>query len=149
MEFSELLEEPIGGSGFFKWKEALWLPRWRVNALPSSSVITENIEATAHKMNLLRGFFGEPLLVTSWYRPPVYNALIGGAAGSAHQDGLACDFIVCGRDSRECRNELKDHLKEFNIRLEAEDTPHLHIDLRCASSHSNEKRFFYANPRLV
>jgi len=149
MEFSEYLNEPVGGSGFFIWKEALWLPRWRVYALPDSLAVQENLEATAYKMNLLRDFFGHPLVVTSWYRPASYNALIGGSSRSSHQDGLACDFIVKGQESHDMRNVLKDHLKEFNIRLEAEATPHLHIDLRCSASHSNDQRYFKANARIL
>lgn len=148
MEFSGFLNEPIGGSKYFTWKEALWLPRWRIHAVPASAAIIANIEATAHKMNLLREFFDRPLVVTSWYRPPTYNALIGGAARSAHQDGLACDFLVHGEISADCRALLKEHLQEFNIRLEADATPHLHIDLRCAAAHSNEMRFFNSGAKL-
>ena len=149
MGFSEMLASPIGGSGFFKWGEALWLPRWKINAVPQTYVIQQNIEATAVKMNLLREFFGTSIMITSWYRPNNYNALIGGAAGSAHQDGLACDFLVQGQPSDEMREALRPHLKEFNIRLENLATPHLHIDLRCAAAHTNEQRYFTPNARLV
>lgn len=37
---------------------------------------------------------GEPLLVTSGYRPPAYNREVGGVSNSTHIDGLAADIYT-------------------------------------------------------
>jgi hypothetical protein len=39
---------------------------------------------------------GKPIAITSGYRPPWLNRLIGGAANSQHTQGLAADLIVPG-----------------------------------------------------
>jgi len=44
----------------------------------------------------LRKAFG-PVVVTSGYRPPELNRLIGGSDTSAHQYGRAADIVVPGR----------------------------------------------------
>jgi zinc D-Ala-D-Ala carboxypeptidase len=35
-----------------------------------------------------------PVTITSGYRSPEVNALVGGSTTSAHMSGLACDFII-------------------------------------------------------
>lgn len=143
MNFSARLNEPIGGPGSkFIWAEALYLPTWRIYVMPPDSIIEANLEMTAERMNLIRAFLKRPVIVTSWYRPVTYNEEIGGARGSAHMSGLACDFLVRGISSSELRQTLQPKLKEFNVRMENLNTPHVHIDLICAPDLSNEERFF-------
>lgn len=52
----------------------------------------------------LRAAIGRPVRITSGYRSPPLNRLIGGAANSAHMRGLAADIVVPGMSSRDvCR----------------------------------------------
>ena len=37
---------------------------------------------------------GHPVVISSGYRSPAVNKLVGGAASSAHVQGLAADFVV-------------------------------------------------------
>ncbi len=44
----------------------------------------------------IRNHFNKPVNITSSYRPEPYNASIGGAYGSYHTLGKACDFYISG-----------------------------------------------------
>lgn len=46
----------------------------------------------------LREFIGHPIYITSGFRVPRLNRLVGGSIMSAHKDGLAADFRVGDKD---------------------------------------------------
>lgn len=46
---------------------------------------------------------GRPLTVHSAYRPPAYNASVGGVSNSAHIDGLAADISIAGVSTEQLR----------------------------------------------
>lgn len=52
-----------------------------------------NLRNTAMLMQLIRNKLGKPITITSGYRCPELNALIGGAKNSDHTRGEAADFI--------------------------------------------------------
>jgi len=127
--FQDFLNSPIGDCKHFKWKEALWLPKWMIHALPSED-IARNIIETAHKMENIRAILGRPIMVTSWYRPDEYNSLVGGSKLSYHKQGLACDFVVRGWKSDAVREVLLEYLVRLDIRMEDMDGANwVHIDL--------------------
>jgi zinc D-Ala-D-Ala carboxypeptidase len=52
-----------------------------------------NLERLAGQLELVReALGGRPMLISSGYRSPKVNALVGGSASSAHTKGLAADF---------------------------------------------------------
>lgn len=56
----------------------------------------ENLKRLALTMERVRALLGgNPVSISSGYRCHALNEAVGGAANSAHLDGLACDFTVC------------------------------------------------------
>lgn len=52
------------------------------------------LRRTAQGLELIRGLLGVPIIVTSGYRSPVVNRLVGGARVSQHTKGEAADIIA-------------------------------------------------------
>lgn len=57
------------------------------------SVLWETLRSTAKGMEEVRDLLGQPVLITSGYRSPEVNKVVGGAKNSAHLTGHAADFI--------------------------------------------------------
>jgi Peptidase M15 len=124
----------IKGSTWFRWREALWLPKWGVHVFPTELQF-QNIIRTAQKLDIIRNRFQKPIQITSWLRPANYNQWpqpygISGSKMSSHIDGLAVDFIVSTVGSDKVREDLRPELERLGIRMESLDTAHVHIDLR-------------------
>ena len=47
-------------------------------------------------LDKVRQIIGRPIMIHSGYRPPAYNASIGGVGNSTHIDGLAADISAVG-----------------------------------------------------
>lgn len=57
----------------------------------------KNLRRLAHVLEQVRTLLGNrPILISSGYRSPVVNSLVGGSVASAHTLGLAADFICPG-----------------------------------------------------
>lgn len=54
--------------------------------------VIDNLLIVAQKMERVREILGHPIFVTSAYRSPKVNHLVGGAPTSAHLTGWAVDF---------------------------------------------------------
>lgn len=138
-------------SPHFTVHDATYLPTWGVHHGPSD-VEKDNILKTAEKLELIREYLGDhPVNVNCWIRPMMancpgtrfdgknYNLMVGGAVGSAHIRGLACDFTVSTITCNEVRAQLESKLEEFNIRMEKKlNASWIHVDLFPA----NPNRYF-------
>lgn len=115
----------------FSWREALYLPRWDVCAVPSPEQ-TFWIMRTAHCLMLVQQYFNRPIKVNSWLRPPRYNSIVGGAANSPHIEGKAVDFVVEGISSDKVRERLRTELDLLGVRVQNHKfgTSWVHLDLR-------------------
>lgn len=120
---------------FFTWRDALWLPRWKrlASIEELDPKIIRNLTEVFLKLNQLRKFLNNPIVVVSAFRPPEYNKLIGGAVNSAHMEGKAVDFKVKFMRPDEVRQIILRYgmLEVLNIRME--DLPGsswIHIDTR-------------------
>ncbi len=74
--------------------------------------IVENLtQLTTSILQPLRDAIDIPIRITSGYRPPRLNALIGGSKTSSHMRGMAADIVVPGMEPR----AVVDALGELNI----------------------------------
>lgn len=59
---------------------------------PLTPELEANLATLLIALNLFRTQYGEPMFVSSGYRPGPFNALAGGAPDSPHPSCEACDF---------------------------------------------------------
>lgn len=57
-------------------------------------------------LDILRHKLGKPVIITSGYRTPEWNAKCGGAKYSYHMRGMAADFRVNGMSPKEVAKKL-------------------------------------------
>lgn len=55
-----------------------------------------NLKILANHLEIVRGILGKPMHISSGYRCPGLNQLVGGSSHSWHTLGLAADFICPG-----------------------------------------------------
>lgn len=64
---------------------------------PRGASLLDALKDTAMRMEAVRALLGaKPVLVTSGYRSPFVNKIVGGSPSSAHMSGRAVDFICPG-----------------------------------------------------
>lgn len=71
--------------------------RWDPRRRPTGAADKRRIIATAEQFEAIRGAWGGPIGVTSFYRPPAVNAQVGGVPNSTHISGMAMDIYPVGR----------------------------------------------------
>lgn len=62
-----------------------------INNVPTGAALAR-LNATARRMDKVRMLLGHPVIVTSGYRSPALNKVIGGVDSSHHTQGYAVDF---------------------------------------------------------
>ena len=78
--------------------------------------VFDNILELADNMQVIRDILKRPITVNSGYRSPEYNDnVIGGAKGSKHKLGQACDFTVKGLMPNEVAKAVKMLITEMLI----------------------------------
>lgn len=83
----------------------------------------------------IRDHFGKPITITSAYRCESYNKSIGGATGSYHSKGMACDIVVNGVTPREVAKYAESiGLLGIGLYETASDGHFVHIDTRTYKS---------------
>ena len=68
----------------------------------------ENLKRVAEQMEAVRALFDAVIEITSGYRNPQINRLVGGVPTSAHAQGLAVDFHVHGFTDLEAAKRIRD-----------------------------------------
>ncbi len=102
------------------------------NVPVAGSHTDDNLRRTAVLMEKVRTLLGHPVLISSGYRSPKVNKLVGGSDNSAHTHGLAVDFTCPGFGTplAICL-ELEDHMVELGIdQLIHEYKTWVHLGLR-------------------
>ncbi len=64
--------------------------------IPTDAITAQLARLCKTALQPIRDSLGKPLIITSGYRPPWLNALIGGSKTSAHMLGRAADFHCYG-----------------------------------------------------
>jgi hypothetical protein len=82
---------------------------------------------TVEKIQNVRDYFGKPVTINSAYRTATHNASVGGATGSQHVKGTACDIVVEGVPSNAVASYLEAKYPKSGIGLYNSFT---HIDSR-------------------
>ena len=86
-------------SQFFTVAEVTQSDRRRIPE--RGSVVEANIIRIATELDIIRTKWGKPIGVTSWYRPYLVNAEVGGVQNSQHILGSAVDvYDLSGDDIR-------------------------------------------------
>jgi hypothetical protein len=124
-------------SKYFTVGEATYLPRLKMHYKPSEAD-KSNILKLALILDQVRDIVGKPFIVNVWIRPTItmpdgraidYNAMIGGAANSAHKTGEAVDFNVAGVPAEAARAVIVPHLEALGLRCE-DGVAWIHLDCR-------------------
>lgn len=63
--------------------------------------VLDNLLNTMRELEKARNMFGLPIIVTSGYRTPEVNALVGGTDGSQHLRGQAADITANRKNDNE------------------------------------------------
>jgi hypothetical protein len=124
------LDQLIPGSAFFRWREALWLDKWKLWAYPPPDVYANIIKCAKYVADPLRNYLGLPMVIDSWWRPPAYNQFIGGASDSQHVMGLAIDFRIPIMTPDQIRAKLINRLDSMGVRMELETPTWVHVDMK-------------------
>lgn len=128
------LDALIGTSKYFRWKEALWLPTWKIFCYPTPEIHKNIIYTAVNVADPIRDIFKKPMQIHSWYRPELYNDWdpphgVRGAQQSQHKFGKAIDFSIYTISIDEIHSVLEPRLEKLNIRMERPDGKNrVHID---------------------
>ena len=119
---------------WFSWREltaSTTAQRLRLDNTPPPQAQHALRTLTSHVLDPLRESLGRPVRVTSGYRSPVVNHLVGGDLHSQHRRGEAVDLLVEGLSAR----QLAAHLLELELPFDQliayapERGGHVHVSL--------------------
>jgi putative chitinase len=74
----------------------------------------EHLKTLAEQMEQVRALFNVVIEITSAYRNPEVNALVGGVPNSAHALGFAADFHVHGFSDLDAAKRVRDSTLKFD-----------------------------------
>lgn len=70
-------------------------------------IALENLGKTAQDMEAVRRLFGCPIAISSAFRSPLINRIVGGSETSDHRNGLAVDFWVPGKTDYQVAKDIE------------------------------------------
>lgn len=92
--------------------------RHGISQVPSSDVVGNLTMLAIEVLQPIRDFYGKPVIVTSGYRSPALNTLVGGSNTSHHTLGMAADIEVVGVSNYDLACWIQDNLKYTQCILE-------------------------------
>lgn len=117
-----------------------------INNVPDEPEILNNINYLIENLDALREAWGASVIVSSGYRCPELNKLVGGSKTSSHQTGFAADIQPKSMDdfdkfSAFCREYFKHHDFDQLILEQVGNSKWIHISF----DPKNRKQFLKTN----
>lgn len=75
-----------------------------------------NVQLLAKNLQVLRDHIGVPIIINSCYRPPDYNAKIGGAKSSQHLTASAADIRTRSHTPKQLHKIIEQLIKEGKMK---------------------------------
>lgn len=100
---------------YFKKSEFLYSTtalKHKIDNKPQTQDVENNINELMEFLDDVRVKWGSAILVTSGYRCPQLNELVGGVKTSGHQIGSAADLVPANNKKREFYNFMIEYLKD-------------------------------------
>jgi zinc D-Ala-D-Ala carboxypeptidase len=92
--------------------------RHGIDNTPSLTTIDNLQVLVDNVLQPIREHFNRPVTISSGYRSPAINKIIGGSDTSHHSRGMAADFEIMGMDNKELATWIRDNLKYTQLILE-------------------------------
>jgi zinc D-Ala-D-Ala carboxypeptidase len=87
-----------------------------INNTPNDAII-DNLIIVCEGLEVIRKEAGLPIVITSGYRSPELNKLVGGSKNSHHCDGQAVDFSIPGMSIEDTFQLIKRLVKEGKLNV--------------------------------
>lgn len=85
-----------------------------INNMPDINSLDNMLNLIHYCLQPTRELLGAPMIITSGYRNPLVNRLVGGVNSSQHTKGLAADFTVLGITPSQIISIIKASNVEFD-----------------------------------
>lgn len=106
-------------------------PNFRLREFVSKDTNTAKIDDNlVRRLQQLRDRINQPVYITSGYRSPTYNLMVGGANDSQHIHGKAADIQVRGMSPQ----ILAQHAEAVGFDGIGVYSNHVHVDVRGTSA---------------
>ena len=88
-----------------------------INNTPNDAII-DNLIIVCEGLEVIRKEAGLPIVITSGYRSPELNKLVGGSKNSQHCEGQAVDFSIPGISIEDTFQLIKRLVKEGKLNVD-------------------------------
>lgn len=92
-----------------------------INNMPDINSLDNMLNLIYYCLQPVRELLGAPMIITSGYRNPLVNRLVGGVNSSQHTKGQAVDFTVLGITPNQIISIIKTSKIEFDQLINEHD----------------------------
>lgn len=92
-----------------------------INNMPDINSMDNMLNLIYYCLQPVRELLGAPMIITSGYRNPLVNRLVGGVNSSQHTKGQAVDFTVLGITPNQIISIIKTSKIEFDQLINEHD----------------------------